>query len=215
MLDDRLPIRVRRMVTDDIQEVVELDRLSFPIAWSARTYQHEIVHNQSSTMVVIQHTFAEPIKPNGSEPNTWLPRLLGSDGHQSRSRVPLLGYGGFWHIADEAHISTIAVHPDWRGHKLGELLIWVMIREAIEQGARSVTLEVRISNTVAIRLYRKYGFEIVGRRRGYYRDNGEDAHVMEVTPLDTAYRARLAHFGRALSRTLIITADPLKRPSRS
>lgn len=211
MLDERLQIRVRRMMTEDIQEVVELDRLSFPIAWSARTYQHEIVHNQSSTMVVVQQTSAEPIKPNGNESGAWLPRLLGSD----RSRVPLLGYGGFWHIADEAHISTIAVHPDWRGHKLGELLIWVMIREAIEQGADSVTLEVRVSNTVAMKLYRKYGFVIVGRRRGYYRDNGEDAHVMEVTPLDTAYRARLAHFGRVLSRTLIITADPLKRPSRS
>jgi ribosomal-protein-alanine N-acetyltransferase len=197
------------MTLNDIDQVVELDRLSFPIAWSARTYQHEIVHNDSSTMVVIQEADAAPVhKGNGGEQAGWLPRLLIPE---RRPYVPLLGYAGFWTIADEAHISTIAVHPDWRGHKLGELQIWFMVQEAIRKGAGVVTLEVRVGNQVAINLYRKYGFTIVGRRKGYYRDNGEDAHIMALTPLDAALQARLERFKRTLSRTLIIELGSLTR----
>jgi len=209
MIDSRLRILIRRMTLEDIDQVVELDRLSFPIAWSARTYQHEIVHNETSTMIVLQEADAEPIrKTNGGEQGGWLPRLLIPERHPY---VPLLGYAGFWSIADEAHISTIAVHPDWRGHKLGELLIWIMVREAIAKNAAVVTLEVRVGNQVAINLYRKYGFTIVGRRKGYYRDNNEDAHIMALTPLDEALRARLERFKRALSRTLLIDIGPLSR----
>jgi len=209
MIDTRLHVLIRRMTLNDIDQVVELDRQSFPIAWSARTYQHEIMHNESSTMIVLQEADAEPVrKGNGGEQGGWLPRLLIPE---HRPYVPLLGYAGFWTIADEAHISTIAVHPDWRGYKLGELLIWVMVQEAIGKGAGVVTLEVRVGNQVAINLYRKYGFTIVGRRKGYYRDNGEDAHIMALTPLDGALRARLERFKRTLSRKLIIDTGPLAR----
>jgi ribosomal-protein-alanine N-acetyltransferase len=125
----------------------------------------------------------------------------------------IIAYAGMWQIAEEAHISTIAVHPDWRGNKLGELLVWTLIWVAIKQNAELVTLEVRISNEVAINLYRKYGFVVSGRRRGYYRDNNEDAHIMALTPLDAAYRARLARYGRALAEDLLVATHGLPSPT--
>jgi ribosomal-protein-alanine N-acetyltransferase len=84
-------------------------------------------------------------------------------------------------IVDEAHISTIAVHPKWRGRGLGEMVLVAMIDAAIQRGAAEVTLEVRVSNLVAQSLYRKYAFVQVGRRKGYYHDNREDALIM-TTP---------------------------------
>ncbi|MBN1428146.1 MAG: ribosomal protein S18-alanine N-acetyltransferase [Anaerolineae bacterium] len=136
----------------------------------------------------------------------WLDRLLdsiigSSNGHSG----PLIGYSGMWHIADEAHISTIAVHPDWRCRKLGELLVWSMVRQAIRQQAHQVTLEVRVSNTLAQNLYRKYGFEILGTRKGYYRDNSEDAYMMGVTRLDEAYRQLMMIYGQELAHVLRVT----------
>jgi ribosomal-protein-alanine N-acetyltransferase len=85
---------------------------------------------------------------------------------------------GFWFIVDEAHISTIAVHPDFRQHGIGEILLQWALREALHLDAQLVTLEVRVSNHKAINLYEKYGFEVVGRRAHYYRDNNEDALLM-------------------------------------
>ena len=96
----------------------------------------------------------------------------------------MVGYGGFWALGDEAHISTIAVRPDWRGYGLGELLLAAMIDLAASLKARFVTLEVRASNLVAQNLYRKYLFEQAGLRRRYYRDNDEDALIMTTPRID-------------------------------
>jgi ribosomal-protein-alanine N-acetyltransferase len=89
-------------------------------------------------------------------------------------------------MVDEAHISTIAVHPRWRGRGLGEMALVAMIDAAILRGAAEVTLEVRVSNEVAQSLYRKYAFAQVGRRKGYYQDNGEDALIMTTPRVDEA-----------------------------
>ncbi len=200
MSDNRPHVIIRPMRLSDVDTVVELDTLSFPTPWPARTYRYEIANNERSIMIVLEH--ANPIRsPNGSGLAGWLKRLSG----EHPLPVSLAGFSGMWHIADEAHISTIAVHPAWRGYKLGELLLWNMIYHAIHSEARIVTLEVRISNTVAQNLYRKYGFEIMGRRKGYYRDNGEDAYMMGVTPLDQSYRLTLRDFGRDLAQRLIVT----------
>jgi ribosomal-protein-alanine N-acetyltransferase len=201
MPDDRLPVIVRRMTLDDIDEVTVLDRLAFPTPWPARTYRYEILNNDNSTMLVLE-------KPNGTGARNdgslagWVRRVVGQPQPLPNPEMSLYAYSGFWHIADEAHVSTIAVHPDWRGHRLGELLIWTMAHEAIRRNATMVTLEVRVTNTVAQNLYRKYGFAISGRRKGYYRDNGEDAYMMTVTPLDDAYRVRLKTFGQELAKHL-------------
>ncbi len=88
-------------------------------------------------------------------------------------------------MVDEAHISTLASHPDWRGQGVGELLLLAMIDRAAEIGGEVVTLEVRVTNNVAQALYQKYGFQVAGRRKGYYSDNGEDALIMS-TPRVTA-----------------------------
>src|SRR5205823_14215141 len=97
----------------------------------------------------------------------------------------IVGYAGIWVMTDEAHVTTIASHPDFRGRGIGELLLVALIRRGIEVGARWTTLEVRASNTVAQNLYRKYTFKEMGVRRRYYSDNGEDALVMWTDALDS------------------------------
>jgi ribosomal-protein-alanine N-acetyltransferase len=117
------------------------------------------------------------------------------------SRV--LGYGGFWAIVDEAHISTIAVHPDWRGRGLGAMVLAALIDTAILRGAAEVTLEVRVSNEIAQNLYRRYGFVEVGRRKKYYRDNNEDALIMTAPRVDgPSFLERFADLKAALKHRL-------------
>ncbi|HUM68495.1 MAG TPA: ribosomal protein S18-alanine N-acetyltransferase, partial [Chloroflexota bacterium] len=99
----------------------------------------------------------------------------------------VIGYAGYWLIGDEVHISTVAMHPEWRGKGLGELLLLNMLALAYAHPANIVTLEVRHTNLSAQQLYLKYQFEIVGRRRRYYRDTGEDALIMTAPPLDARY----------------------------
>lgn len=108
-----------------------------------------------------------------------------------------------WMFVDEAHVSTIASHPAWRGRGVGELLLLSLMREAERRAAIFVTLEVRVSNTVAQNLYLKYGFEEVGLRKRYYRDNGEDALIMTVQHFQRPeYKQRLADLEQTLRRRL-------------
>jgi ribosomal-protein-alanine N-acetyltransferase len=90
----------------------------------------------------------------------------------------IVGFAGLWLMVDEAHVTTIASHPDYRGRGVGELLLSSLIDVSYEIGARVVTLEVRVSNFVAQNLYRKYGFREAGVRKRYYSDNHEDALIM-------------------------------------
>jgi [ribosomal protein S18]-alanine N-acetyltransferase len=212
---------LRAMTLDDIQQVYNLDRLSFPTPWPIRTYRYEVEDNEHSHMWVLEPVGAVPV-PVDARSARWWQRLLqlggengNGNGNGHRLRSFLCGYSGMWHIADEAHISTIAVHPDWRGRRLGELLVWCMIRQAMLQGAAQVTLEVRVSNTPAQTLYRKYGFEVMGLRKGYYRDNAEDAYMMAVMRLDHDYRERLNAFGRALARQVRVVDQWWGRNSAS
>ena len=90
----------------------------------------------------------------------------------------IVGYAGFWLILEEAHITTVAVHPDQQGLGIGEQLLLALVDASLARAARWMTLEVRVSNVVAQKLYEKYGFTSLGRRRGYYQNDGEDALVM-------------------------------------
>jgi len=104
----------------------------------------------------------------------------------------ILAYGGFWLLMDEAHIATIASHPDWRGCGLGQWLMLALIDAAIARGAASSTLEVRAGNLPARRLYEKLGYEVTGLRKNYYRD-GEDGLIMTTPSMaEPAMQARLA-----------------------
>lgn len=120
------------------------------------------------------------------QPSTGLWRILNrvrGKEHQTAKRS-LMGFGGLWKIEDEAHISTIASHPQYRGKSYGEILLAGMIHRAIDMDAGYIVLEVRVSNTVAQNLYHKYHFDIMDIKRGYYQNDNEDAYDMrvELTP---------------------------------
>ena len=95
----------------------------------------------------------------------------------------IVGYAGMWAIADEAHITTLAVEPRCRRRGIGERLLSALLEATEDMGATRVTLEVRESNTAARVLYEKYGFQVVAYMRAYYPDTGEDAVVMWLNPL--------------------------------
>jgi [ribosomal protein S18]-alanine N-acetyltransferase len=171
---ERLPYIVEPMTLADIDRVLEIEQLSFSAPWSARAYRFEITQNEHSTMLVVR-----PAASRRVVAARWL-RLL-SPG----VREPVLGYAGFWLLSEDAHVATLAVHPDWRGRGLGELLLLSLLEEAMESDACRATLEVRVSNTVAQALYCKYGFQTVSRSKRYYADNNEDAYIMATPPFET------------------------------
>ena len=189
---DRLMYRVEPMTSEDIAAVMQIEQEAFSAPWSARAYDYELQYNEMAHYYVVrsQHNGSARELPRAATPASWWQRLVRREKDVS---VPsaveqnhVLGYGGFWLMVDEAHISTIAAHRDWRRRGIGELLLASMIDAGAEIGAQMVTLEVRLSNLSAQSLYRKYGFEVTGRRKGYYSDNGEDALIMSTPTVTTA-----------------------------
>jgi ribosomal-protein-alanine N-acetyltransferase len=176
---------LRYMTMNDIPQVVNIDKWSFSTPWSARTYSYEVTESEYSHMVVLEHVVeAAPVRRGFRR---GVQRLLQS---LSTPVVPanrLFAYGGLWRVMEEAHISTIASHPDYRGRGYGEIVLCAMIRRAFTLGAHYLVLEVRVSNVPAQNLYAKYGFSIHATKQRYYRDNGEDAYEMRL-PLTDEYR---------------------------
>jgi ribosomal-protein-alanine N-acetyltransferase len=194
MIESVPPYRVEPMRWDDVSQVMAIERKSFTLPWSDYTYRHEILENRNAHYFVARRVDDRMI----SKPISWWGRLF-----KREVKAPVVGYGGFWIVIDEAHISTIASDEKWRGHGIGELMLLAMIERSIELGAHEVTLEVRVSNTVAQSLYRKYGFAVVGRRPGYYRDNNEDADLMTVFKVnELEYQVRLKALRAALEDRL-------------
>ncbi len=154
MLTVPAPYSLRPMVVDDIPAVLEIDRLSFPTPATEQLFLNELTDNKLAHYQVLIRA--------GEDDET------------------ILGYAGFWLIAGEIHVSTIAVHPDERGRGRGEWLLLNLLLLACGLDSLLVTLEVRRSNLTAQALYHKYRFEEVGMRRRYYRDTGEDALLMTV-----------------------------------
>ncbi len=144
------PYALRPMTVDDIPDVLAVDRLSFPTPATEQMFRNELTDNQLAHYQVLTR------------------------------ESTIIGYAGFWLIAGEVHVSTIAVHPAERGGGRGEWLLLNLLLLACELDPLLVTLEVRRSNTTAQALYRKYAFAEVGVRRRYYRDTGEDAILMTV-----------------------------------
>jgi ribosomal-protein-alanine N-acetyltransferase len=202
-LQKPLPYLVEPMSLADVDQVMVIEQLAFSAPWSARAYRYEVAENEHSTMLVVRQA------PPGV--SSWL-RLLRRL-HRSRSN-PVLGYGGFWLLVDEAHIATIAVHPEWRGCGLGELLLLSMLDRGRELGARLATLEVRVSNHRARQLYEKYGFYAEARRRRYYTDNNEDAILMSTPSFDTAEFQENLRRCRAELYTRLRNDDP-RREART
>jgi len=175
------PYLLRYMQLADIPQVIVLDNLSFPTPWNPKSYEFEIAQSQTSHMVTLTRPQSLPAGWRG-----WWGRLRG----QLIESI-VVGYAGMWVIAGEVHISTIAVHPAQRGQHLGEVILNGLMQRAMVLKSEYAILEVRTSNVPAQALYRKYGYEVIDTRSNYYRDNGEDAYIMQATPLDATYADRL------------------------
>jgi [ribosomal protein S18]-alanine N-acetyltransferase len=150
------------MVTSDIAAVTRIERACFSAVWPSDAFYNELSTNK------LAHYFV------------------------GRYRDRVVAYGGIWVILEDSHVTTLAVDPECRGRRFGELVLLRLIDEAIARGAAWMTLEVRESNAVAQRLYRKYGFTTVTMRTGYYSDDNESALIMWAGSLKSElYRNRL------------------------
>lgn len=153
---------IQPMTAADIAAVTRIERASFTTVWPSDAFHNELSTNK------LAHYFV------------------------GRYDDRVVAYGGIWVILEDSHITTLAVDPEYRGRRFGEVLLLRLIDEAIERGAAWITLEVRESNVVAQRLYRKYGFTTVTMRSGYYSDDNESALIMWAGSLRSElYRNRL------------------------
>ena len=197
---------IDRMHIDDFAEVHSIDMQSFPHPWSLTTYENELRDRRQSRYIVAR---ISPHLPGNHQPAAWWQRLQASingttlPASTDDMRLPVVGYAGIWLNLEEGHITAIAVHPDQRGRGIGELLLLGLLDQAYDLGAEQLTLEVRVSNTVAQRLYVKYGFRGHGERKRYYTDNGEDALIMWTDDIRTPeYRERVRELRQLLHTRL-------------
>ncbi|MEA2674756.1 MAG: [ribosomal protein S18]-alanine N-acetyltransferase [Chloroflexota bacterium] len=159
------------MTLDDLRAVHAIERASFSVPWPDDAYRNELLTNRLASYVV------------------------------ARAGEVVVGFAGLWVMVDEAHVTTFAVDPGWRRRGVGERLLLALLDIAVTRRAREATLEVRLSNMPARRLYEKYGFRPVGIRPRYYSDNGEDALIMTTDPLASGgMRDRIAALRAALDQ---------------
>lgn len=148
-------MNIRRMTLEDIPAVVALDSLSFSLPWPERSFRFELTDNPAS--------------------RCWVMELDGR----------IVGMIVAWLLVDEVHIATIATHPHHRRQGIAGKLLMHALRYMFKEGAVSSFLEVRENNLAAQEMYRKIGYEAVGRRKGYYKDTNEDAILMTLTGLES------------------------------
>ena len=144
---------IRKMTVEDVPAAHELDTLSFTLPWPERSLHYEVAGNPAA--------------------RCWAAELGGR----------LVGMLVLWMIVDEAHIATIATHPDFRQQGIAKRLLVEALESAYNEGAQTALLEVRAGNQVALKMYVRFGFEEVGRRERYYKDNNEDAILMTLSRL--------------------------------
>lgn len=210
---DALPIRVEPMTVSDLGDVLSIERSAYPSPWSARAYEYELRYNEMAHYFVARPNSPRAARSTSNGVWSWLKRALRPP--QANGVTPhILGYVGYWLMAGEAHISTIAVRPELRGRSYGELLLAYTIQDAAQRSAHIATLEVRVSNQFAQALYLKYGFEKVGMRKAYYSDNNEDAYIMTTPTLNSAaYQQKFQWLTAALFERLKQNAAPV--PARA
>ncbi|UOE94376.1 ribosomal protein S18-alanine N-acetyltransferase [Alkalihalobacillus sp. LMS39] len=141
---------VRFMTVQDIEQVLIVEHDAFTVPWSQQAFVNELKNNQFANYVVMELD------------------------------TTIIGYCGVWLVLDEAHITNIAIHSDYQGRKFGEALLLYVMELAKTYGSKKMTLEVRVSNKKAQKLYKKLGFKMGGLRKNYYTDNLEDALIMWV-----------------------------------
>ena len=174
---------VRPMTAEDLPAVQLIERASFTTPWPPQAYRQELESNRLAHYLVA---------------------LIGDQ---------VVGYGGIWLMVDEAHVTTFAVHPAYRRRRIGERMLIALLDMAKDRQAREATLEVRLSNLAARRLYEKYGFRPVGIRPRYYSDNQEDALIMTTEPLATPeMRERVARLRAVVDAAAPPSAEPDANP---
>jgi ribosomal-protein-alanine N-acetyltransferase len=160
---DELDVTIGPMRRRHLRGVLRIEQQVYPRPWSMGLFMSELGIRGSRIYVV------------------------------ARVGTTLVGYGGLMLIADDGHVTTLAVDPAWHRHKLGTRLLHTLATTAIRRGAKNLTLEVRASNQPAQNLYRAFGFAPAGIRKGYYVETQEDAIIMWANDVDTPeYADRLA-----------------------
>lgn len=202
-------LTLRYMQVSDIPEVVVIDTASFNPPWPESSYRFELHESNITHMAIVEKQEIRPVQGW----RQFFSKLRGEKPTLQAQGV-VVAYGGLWQIADEAHISTIATHPDYRGRKYGEIVLAGLLGTALRLNAAYVVLEVRVSNQIAQGLYRKYGFEIHGVKREYYHHNNEDAYDMRVNlTADYAvwFQKQLARLGQEIHFVDKYTTTPHPR----
>ncbi|MDY7014809.1 MAG: ribosomal protein S18-alanine N-acetyltransferase [Cyanobacteriota bacterium] len=144
-------LRLQPLEAEQLEAAVTLDRLCLGGLWTLQGYQREL-----------------------NSPNSELLCLTTQNGRGEA----ILGVGCFWAILEEAHVTLLAIRPDFQGQGLGQALLLALLKSAVQRQLERATLEVRASNNTALSLYRKFGFQVAGRRKGYYQASGEDALIL-------------------------------------
>jgi len=199
-----LPYNLGTMLIEDVPAVAEIEKIVFTLPWSSTAFAYELRNNAAAQYLTLR--YAPWVR--ASWENRVLPKAMRKLFQSPKNDPSLLGYGGFWLVLEEAHICTLAVRPEWRGRGLGELLLASLVERAMDRHAEVITLEVRVSNTRAQNLYQKYGFTVVGRRKGYYSDNGEDALIMTTETVTSAqYQERFRMLTNQLHDRLAAQAN--------
>ena len=180
-----MPYGLRPMAEVDLDQVASMEREAFPSLWPPTRYPRELKNKMAEYAVCVRDGEYVTLPPRPERKG-----LFGLFGKRNKPQLPvqaqlLVGFVGLWYMAGEAHMVSIAVREAYRRQGLGELLLIGALEMAMSREVQVVTLEVRISNAVAITLYEKYGFSVVGIRRGYYSDNVEDATIMTTDKLNS------------------------------
>ena len=204
--------RVQYMGKEDLRQVNEIDREAFPTQWPPPDYRREL-HNPLARLIVVsddRHRAEIPAKDVPHQEVSGLMarlkrwwrqyRFFGDRASESGGQF-IIGFASIWVMADESHITNIAVRKGYQRQGIGELLLISIINLSAELKADIITLEVRVSNLPAQRLYQKYGFVQVGLRHGYYTDNREDALLMSTGNITSAsFQTQFQQLKRAYAR---------------
>jgi [ribosomal protein S18]-alanine N-acetyltransferase len=200
MVQIRQQLALELMREPDIATVQEIEREIFATPWPRNAYYRELASRSSAHYVVLRQ---EGIL---EAPSTRIAAELDPT---------IVGYGGMWRMYDEAHVTTIGVRRELHHRGYGRIIFAGLIQAAYDMGAKWVTLEVRTSNENAMHMYESFSFKVIGRRKGYYTDNGEDAIVMWSDSIHSprfrrAYEANLERIDaevRGLRRDLITKGE--------
>jgi ribosomal-protein-alanine N-acetyltransferase len=210
------------MRREDVDQVTEIDKEAFPTQWPPTNYRNELQNRLAHYVVV--YAEGQPATVNLTpRSNKIFHRIIRWFKRNHKLASPLfsedfiVGFAGCWILADETHITEVATRKPYWDQGIGQLLIITLIEIGVELKANLATLEVRVSNTAAQRLYEKFGFEIVGIRKGYYTDNHEDALIMTISDIKSpGFQERLGQLKQALVQKWGLSFFPVMQtePSR-